>query len=252
MSATSRHVPKLFCLPSRAQGPISPAARPAKIWSRGIDPLPGDDEGLVRGTAESSSLLCQSLTNVDDDVSVGTTHWLAHQRGDRLVPHPQEHRPPRQVPARLVHSIPGRFRLAFVPGATEQGRSLARQLQVHPRVRTVRWNPAARSLTVEHDLAVDVRQLIGMLPPTSSPAQASAAGGGIAWGRVMRACLPCLLPLGPVTSLALTLLVAILEQTMAPSRSTSGSDHQTSRSVPHQFRGDRDSSNATSAPHTLP
>jgi len=126
------------------------------------------------------------------------------------------------VPARVAHVIPGRLRLAFAPEAVERGRSLARRLQAHPQVRAVTWNPAARSLTIEHDAAIDARELLRTLPRAGSRRRLPTTSGGIAWGRVMRSYLPCLLPLGPVTGLLLTFLVTTLEHVMAPERPAPG------------------------------
>jgi hypothetical protein len=50
---------------------------------------------------------------------------------------------------RIVHSIPGRVRLRFDDRHAADAPPLALRLQAHPAVWSVRWSPAAHSLTIE-------------------------------------------------------------------------------------------------------
>ncbi len=119
----------------------------------------------------------------------------------------------------IAHSIPGRIRLRLaaeeVPGAD----LLVRRLHGHPGVRAVRWNPAARSLTIGYERSSKVAVALE-LPAAQHPApRAIPAPAGIVWSKVLFACILSLIPLGPLGGLALSAAASILEQRLATTRS---------------------------------
>jgi hypothetical protein len=65
---------------------------------------------------------------------------------------------------RVVHSLPGRVRLRVAPESADRGEELARRLAGHPDVRSTRWTPAARSLTVEFDPGVSFTDVVSLIP----------------------------------------------------------------------------------------
>ena len=112
-------------------------------------------------------------------------------------------------PARLVHGLPGRVRLRLEPADAPKGLRLAARLRSHPSVSSAAWSEPNRSLIVRFDPTLCLRELFDCLPPKSSRAPHEMDSAGLDWGRIALACLPSLLPLGPIGGLGLALATEI-------------------------------------------
>ena len=114
---------------------------------------------------------------------------------------------------RIVHSIPGRVRLRFDDRHAADAPTLALRLQAHPAVWSVRWSPAAHSLTIEFPPALTLREVLLTAPPAAECIQSTPeTARGLDWGRIAAACLLAALPVGVVASAALALVNEVAAQ----------------------------------------
>jgi hypothetical protein len=73
-----------------------------------------------------------------------------------------------------MHSIPGRTRLKISATQARYGPFIADLIRSHPAIREARWNELSRSLTITHDRALSLAELVVGLPIEIRPASDAA------------------------------------------------------------------------------
>jgi len=119
----------------------------------------------------------------------------------------------RSLDVEVAHSIPGRVRLRLAPHDCAYAQALIRGLRAHPGVFDARWNPRGRSLIVLFDTTV---QCVDLPWTRSSPEAEATPGRQIDWARIVFSCLVSLIPLGPLTGVALAFVTSVIEQSAIP------------------------------------